>query len=52
LAAGFATIGLHTRRLSGAQRKKLIREKKDGGDLGGRETSKENKHTIPRQVAN
>jgi hypothetical protein len=28
LAAGFSTIGLQTKRLSGAQRKKLTRERK------------------------
>jgi hypothetical protein len=31
LAAGILTTGLQTKRLSGAQRKKLIREKKMGG---------------------
>jgi hypothetical protein len=28
LAAGISTIGLHAKRLSGAQRKKLVRERK------------------------
>jgi hypothetical protein len=42
LAAGISMIGLHTKRLSGAQRKKTYYRKKDGGDLGGIETSKKN----------
>ena len=41
LAAGISTIGLHTKRLSGAQRKSSL-EKEDGGDMDGRETSKKN----------
>jgi hypothetical protein len=39
LAAGISAIGLQSKRLSGAQRKKLMRERKEGGDLDGKEAS-------------
>jgi hypothetical protein len=43
LAAGISTIGLQTKRLSGAQRKKAYQRKEDEGrDLNGRETSRKN----------
>jgi hypothetical protein len=47
LAAGITTIGLQAKRLSGAQRKKARKRKKDGGgNLDGRKTKKEHSRTI------
>jgi hypothetical protein len=43
LAAGISAIGLQTKRLSGAQRKKAYQRKEDEGrDLDGKETSRKN----------
>jgi hypothetical protein len=43
LAAGISTIGLQTKRLSGAQRKKAYQRKEDEGrDLDGKESSRKN----------
>jgi hypothetical protein len=43
LIAGISTIGLQTKRLSGAQRKKAYQRKEDEGrDLDEKETSRKN----------
>ena len=65
LAAGISTIGLQTKKPSGAQRRKLTRDRKmkEGtwtenpprktppSQVGGEKTPLRLKHTIPRQAA-